>query len=111
MRVAVPICRGRISPVFDVAQRLRLVEAEEDVVARQAEHVVCGDRKGELTELGVNVLICASVSRELKNALRAQGIEVIAGICGSVDEVVGAYLAGRLGDDEFAMPGSCHRRR
>jgi predicted Fe-Mo cluster-binding NifX family protein len=105
MRVAVPISRGRISPVLDVAQRLRLVDVVDGVAASQVEHVVCGERTRELVELGVDVLICAGVSQEMERRLGAQDIEVIAGICGSVDEVVAAYVAGDLDDARFAIPG------
>lgn len=105
-RVALPICRGRISPVFDVAQRLRLVEIRDGVAIDQVEHLVGGDRVRGLAELGVRVLICGAVSCELERDLRAQRIEVISGIRGPVDEVVEAYLADRLRDQEYVMPGS-----
>jgi len=105
MRVAVPICRGRVSPVLDVARRLRLVEPEGGVVASQSEHRLGGDRAGEIGELGVNVLICGALSRGLEIGLGAQGINVVAGICGPVDEVLCAYLAGRLCERQFVLPG------
>lgn len=105
MRVAIPICRGRISPVFDVAQSMRLVEIEGRAAANRTEVTVRSDRARALAEHDVNLVICAGISREVGNALRAQGIEVISGICGSVDEVVDAYLACRLDDGRFVMPG------
>ena len=62
------------------------------------------DHARALAEHDVNLVICAGISREVGNALRAQGIEVI-GKCGAVDEVVDAYLACGLDDGRFVMPG------
>jgi len=111
MRVAIPICRGRISPVFDVARALRVIDIEDRKVTSH-DHAITGyDPASILGEHGVNILICAGISREMANRLRAQGFEVISGICGSIDEVVEAYVAGRLDDTRFAMPGGwCLRR-
>lgn len=106
MRVALPICRGRISPVFDVSQHLRLVEVKDGAAVNQIEHLVVGDRIRELAELGVKTLICGAVSQELEHDLRAHGIEVTAGVSGPVDEVVEAYLEDRLRDGKYVMPGS-----
>jgi len=110
MRVAVPICRGRVSPVLDVAQCVSLVEVENGAAVGRSEHPVGGDRIGEIGELGVRVLICGGLSLELEKGLWAHGIEVVAGICGSVDDVICAYLAGRLGERRFVMPGWVHGR-
>jgi wyosine [tRNA(Phe)-imidazoG37] synthetase (radical SAM superfamily)/predicted Fe-Mo cluster-binding NifX family protein len=106
MRVAVPICRGRVSPVLDVAQRLRIIEVRSGKIADSTEYVMCGDPSRELSTLAVDVVICAGVSRELQLRLGGRGVGVLAGFCGSVNEVITAYLAGRLRSGEFTMPGS-----
>ena len=106
MRVAVPICRGRVSPVFDAARRYRVVDVNAGRITDQAEHVVCGEPGRELMELAVDQLICAGITRELQIRLRSHGIDVMAGFCGAIDEVINAYLYGRLADGDFNMPGS-----
>ena len=58
-----------------------------------------------------SLLICAAISRPLERDLVAAGIEVIPEVCGPLDDVVHAYLVGRLGDRRFAMPGCSERRR
>jgi predicted Fe-Mo cluster-binding NifX family protein len=109
MRLAVPICRGRVSPVLDVARCVRLVELEDGAIASEVEHLVDGDLMAEFGELGLGLMICGGLSRELEDGLWARGIQVIAGVCGSVDDVVAAFLAGRLGEPRFVMPGWCGR--
>ena len=47
----------------------------------------------------------------LELALASAGIEIIPQTCGEIEEVLDAYLAGRLRQGEFLMPGCCGRRR
>lgn len=64
-----------------------------------------------IAELGVEVLICGAVSRDLEDELVASGIEVIAGIRGEVRAVVRAALRGSLMQPRFLLPGAQSRRR
>jgi predicted Fe-Mo cluster-binding NifX family protein len=114
MRIAIPIWQGRISPVFDVAGQLLLVELADGLEVARQEHVL-GDTTAEeraslLAELGVKTLICAGVSQPLETGLNDRGIKVIAAICGNIEEVLAAFIAKHLGEERFAMPGCCRQR-
>lgn len=114
MRVAVPVWQGRVSPVFDVAERLRVVEYAPDGQSSLHEEFF-GDvepqrRPQRLAELGVHTLICGAISGPLEMLLAGQGIRVVARVCGDVDQVLAAFRSGRLEATEFAMPG-CRRQR
>ncbi|HOJ56191.1 MAG TPA: NifB/NifX family molybdenum-iron cluster-binding protein [Phycisphaerae bacterium] len=113
--MAIPQWHGRVSPVFDVAANLLLIEvagaAEND---RREIALTSQDptrRARQVAELAVNVLICGAISWPLELALRSRGIEVISQICGPVGEVVQSFLLGKLADGAFRMPGCCGRRR
>lgn len=115
MRIAIPQWQGRVSPVFDVAANLLLVEVAD---AREAgRHEVAltatdpAKRAQEVARLPADVLICGAISWPLELALRSAGVEVISQICGQVDEVVRSFLLGDLANDAFRMPGCCGRRR
>ena len=115
MKVAIPTWCGRVSPVFDVARRLVLLDVEgqteisrEETGIENTEPVL---RVRRVAELGVNTLICGAISRPLENMLVAAGVGVIPHACGPVEEVFHAFLAGRLAEDAFLMPGCCGRRR
>ncbi|MBN2294532.1 MAG: NifB/NifX family molybdenum-iron cluster-binding protein [Pirellulales bacterium] len=113
--MAIPHWQGRVSPVFDVAGSVLVVEIE-DGCEQQRWDVVFGvddpyKRAAQLAQTGADVLICGAISCPLEMAVATAGIEVIAQICGSVDHVLAAYLDGRLWDGEFRMPGCCGRRR
>jgi predicted Fe-Mo cluster-binding NifX family protein len=115
MRIAIPIWQDRISPVFDVAGQLLLVEwANGQEVARQVQLVdetTTDERAERLAEIGVGTLICAGISQPLETGLAERGIRVIARICGDVNEVLTAFQAGRLSEERFVMPGCCGQRR
>ena len=114
MRVAIPTWEGRVSPVFDVARRLILVDVESgQEVARKEEPI---DESGpaartrHLAGLGVDVLVCGAISGSLAGMLTANGMKVVPWICGEVENVFQAFLRGRLSDPSFSMPGCCGRR-
>lgn len=106
---------GRVSPVLDVAQRLLVVDVGDDAAAARHEVSLSGGslagRVKHIRAAGVEVLICGAVSWPLEAALAAAGVRVVPQVCGNVDDVLGAYLTGRLTQTAFLMPGCCGRRR
>jgi predicted Fe-Mo cluster-binding NifX family protein len=112
MRLAVPIWEGRISPLLDVATRLMGVDVIGGEAAFTEIHPLArADRACAVTELGVNVLICGAITRDLEQRLVASGVEVIAEIRGDAREVVRAAIEGKLLQPCFLLPGSHSRRR
>lgn len=115
MRVAVPQWQGRVSPVFDVAGHVLVVEwVDGQEVARHEELfgiIAPCERVQRLVELGVRTLICGAVSQPLEALLTARGVRVVARVCGDVDEILRAFCAGTLEEERYAMPGCCRKRR
>lgn len=115
MKLAIPVWQGRVSPVFDVAGQLLLVELADGREVAREERLVEGStadkRAKNLAELGVGTLICAGISLSLEAMLADAGVRVIARICGGVEDVLAAFVDGRLGEERFAMPGCCGQRR
>ena len=115
MKVAIPQWRGRVSPVFDVASNVLVVEIDDGI--EQARQDVLFDaeqpqaRAARLAKTGADVLVCGAISRPLEMAVSATGIEVIPQICGDVERVLAAFIDGRLDQGAFLMPGCCGRRR
>lgn len=115
MFVAIPTLEDRVSPVFDVAQAVVIAEIEDNrEQRRQTVPLYSRDltrRAAELAQHGVNVLICGAISLPLEAVLDAAGVRVIPQTCGGVNEVLRAFVAGRLDDGAFLIPGCCGRRR
>jgi len=115
MRVAIPYWQGRVSPVFDVAGNVLLVDVADGM--EQARESVAIDtqqpyaRADLLAGKGVKVLICGAISWPLERALAAVGIEVIPQTSGDIEQVLAAFIHGQLGQDAFLMPGCCGRRQ
>jgi len=114
MKIAVPVWEGRISPVFDTARRLLLVERDGTQEVSRTEMLLHEQlpvrRAARLGALGVEVLICGAISRPLASIIVGQGIRVVPFISGAADEVLSAFLSGRLWDAALVMPG-CRRWR
>lgn len=116
MKVAIPCWQVRVSPVLDVASKALLVTLDRGRETTRQEVSVEGTgslhRAQHILRLGADTVICGAVSRSLELALHSVGIEVIAHICGQVDDVLAAFIDKRLDEDAYLMPGCCrvHRR-
>ena len=114
MKVAIAHWQDRISPVFDVSDRLCLIQIEgqrevsrENVVLKMRDPF---GRAKEVAGLGTNVLLCGAISHVLEKAIMATGVQVIGFLCGDLGAVIPAFLEGHLDDGGFFMPG-CYRQR
>ena len=109
MKIAIPVYNDSISNVFDFAHKLLLVDIENGKELNRSEITLKSQslpqRAGQLKGLGVDVLVCGAISRELTNMVTASGIEVLPYVTGHVDNVLQAYLIGQLVKPEFTMPG------
>ena len=109
MKVALTVWENRISPLFDSARMLLIVDIVDRMeTGRCFESFHCESpfsRAVRLSDLKIEVLICGAVSDPFANTIEANGIKIIAFVAGAVDEVLKAYLTGELGDSRFRMPG------
>ena len=114
MRVAVPIWQSRVSPVFDTAGSLLIVEVENGREVHRATASILGlslpDRVNRLVELDIDVLLCGAVSRPLASMVAASGIRVIPWLTGDVDHMLRLFLSGEPIDSRFLMPGFGRQR-
>ena len=115
MRVAIPLWQGRVSPVFDEASRILLVDiSEKQEQHRQEESLTTRnpfERAQFLPRLGVDLLICGMISQTQQTALSSAGIQIIPCICGTMEEVIAALLDGRIESGAMRMPGCSGRKR
>jgi predicted Fe-Mo cluster-binding NifX family protein len=117
MKIAIPTWDGNISPVFDVARHLLVVNIKGGFeISRQNEAIPemeVAHRARHIAGLGVDVLICGAISWPLERMLVSEGMRLIPQTCGSVEDVLRAFLSGQLTGQAFLMPGCCgrHQRR
>ncbi|MEA2062903.1 MAG: NifB/NifX family molybdenum-iron cluster-binding protein [Gemmatimonadota bacterium] len=115
MKIALTVWEERVSPVFDTARTLLVIDVEKGrEVSRSTEPLgdeIFSHRVDRLKKLGINVLLCGAISRPLSSMIAASGIEVVPFITGAVDEVLAEFLNQGLTDPSFLMPGCYHRGR
>ena len=109
IRVAIPIFRSRVSPVFDSCTRVLLVDIEKNREIERNEiyldELSLTERVTIIQKSKVTTVICGGISDMLQNMLRGVDIKLRTGIAGEVDQVVAAYLSKALDEPRFHMPG------
>jgi predicted Fe-Mo cluster-binding NifX family protein len=114
MKIAIAHWQNRISPVFDVADRLILIDVEDGrEVHRESLRLAGCDpfgRTRELSDLGVDVLLCGAVSHVLEKTLVAAGIQVLGFLGGNLESIVSAFIDGQLKDGRLPRADRSERR-
>jgi predicted Fe-Mo cluster-binding NifX family protein len=109
MRIAIPLWQGRVSPVFDEASRILLIDISHNQEQHRKEEYLPDQNPFErarlLPKLGVDLLICGMISQTQQAAISAAGVRIIPCICGSMEEVIAALLENRVECSELLMPG------
>jgi CheY-like chemotaxis protein/predicted Fe-Mo cluster-binding NifX family protein len=108
-KVAIPVFRSRVAPVFDYCVRVSVFEIPRDGEIERSElylgTLAPTERAGVLVKEGVTTLICGGMSEALDKMFQTSGISVIGGIAGPVDEVLEAFISGRIDESRYWMPG------
>jgi predicted Fe-Mo cluster-binding NifX family protein len=109
MKVAIPLWQGRVSPVFDEASRILLIDISHNQETYRKEEYLPDqnplERARLLPKLGVDLLICGMISQTQQAAISSVGIRIIPHICGSMEDVITALLEDRIECSELRMPG------
>lgn len=112
MKIAVPVWNDCVSTVLDFADCLLVVDCESGRMHNRTIVDLTGTTGAEkivrLKSLGIRVLLCGAVSRPMEQMITAAGIEIIPFLRGRADIVIDAYLAGKLFEPGFMLPG-CRR--
>lgn len=111
-RVAITVWGKRLSPVFDAAGTLLLVELlDREVVGCRQLQFAPGKTEEVIRLLracDVEVLLCGAISDGHATKLEQAGIRLISFISGKVDQVLCWYVGG-MSMAEYHMPG-CHEQ-
>jgi predicted Fe-Mo cluster-binding NifX family protein len=104
----------RISPVFDSAQNLMLVNAQgSKITSRRYEKIKLSIPlllSEKLKAFKIEVLICGAISKELADIIESVSIHCIPFITGNAEIVLNAYIKGEILTSKFIMPG-CGKSR
>ena len=113
MKVAVPIWDGRISPVLDTAEKLKVFNIVEGKIVSQHEIHIGGmpiqERARVITDNAM-IMICGALSNHMASILSLSGLILYPWVMGNVDRLVEIIADGNTPGPEFSMPG-CRRKR
>jgi predicted Fe-Mo cluster-binding NifX family protein len=118
MRIAIPVFGTKISPRFDCAGNVLMVDVTDgSVTGRRLETIEpfrWRQQINALKEKGVEVLLCGGIRRCDYMMLVRIGINVCAGLVGEVDDIIDAFLRGEIAAEktgEFSWHMHARRRR
>jgi predicted Fe-Mo cluster-binding NifX family protein len=115
MKVAIPVFRTRISPVFDTCTRILLIDLEQQREIERREIYLdefsLSERVTILQNSHVETVICGGISDVFYNMLKGAKINSIVGRAGEVDQIVYAFLRKQLDEPRFYMPGYKEKKR
>lgn len=113
-RIAIPDWHGQVSPVFDVAGRLLVVDLEEGrEIARKVvvlTNLTPARRVLRLKALGVETLVCGAISRPLERFVTRLGIRVVSLVSGPLENVERFMALGQPIPETYLLPG-CRQPR
>ena len=108
-RIAIPIFKDRISPVFDTCMRVLIVDFDKGKEVHRQEiyldKLSLYERQRVLASLNVHVFICGGITETFQKMIKTPDNRFITGKTGGVEEVLGAFFAGKIGNRKFQMPG------
>ena len=107
--IAIPIFRGRVSPVFDACIQVLFIELDQNREVGRSQICVEGlslyERSAVLHRLQVSTVICGGITDVFYKMLVNKKIRLIEGISGEIEKVINAFFCGQLDNPFFFMPG------
>jgi CheY-like chemotaxis protein/predicted Fe-Mo cluster-binding NifX family protein len=108
-KVAIPIFRSRVAPVFDYCVRVSVFDIGRDGQIERSELYLGTlsptERLGALIKEGITTLVCGAMSEDLDKLFQTSGISVIGSIGGPVEQVLEAFMSDRLDEPQYCSPG------
>ena len=108
MKIALPTRDGRIDDHFGHCDHYTIATVEAGKVTAtetlpSPEGCGCkSDVAPTMARMGVRLLLAGNMGDGAKNVLAANGIQVIRGCSGPIEDVLAAYLSGNLKDNQIA---------
>ena len=100
MKIAVTYDNGEVFQHFGHTENFKVYEVEDGKVV--SSEIIASNCSGHdalagcVAGEGIAVVLCGGIGEGAQNALSEAGIKLFAGVSGSTDEAVKAYLAGTL---------------
>ncbi len=109
MNIAITTWGNRISPVFDSANTLTIVQVENLKIVKQV-FVAFNPQfitriVSELHDYQIDILICGAITDIQSKSIEKSGIRLISFVAGNADQVLVSFLKEPSRITDFLMPG------
>ena len=115
MKLAIMLYGKRVSPRYGYSQGILIVEVnnqgEFGRKTLEIGHYYPEKIPDLLSKEGVEVVISGGMNQHFQNLFRHRGIDVIWGIIGEVDDVLAAFMTGRLSPGMGCCPAGRRARK
>ncbi len=109
MNIAITIWGNRISPVFESANTLMIVQVENfKIISRRFEDFspkTMPQVASSLNNFQIDLLICGAITDTQFKLIERGGIRLVSFIAGNVDKVLVSFLKNPSRISDFLMPG------
>ena len=109
MKSAFTVWGQRLSPVFDSADTLLIVEIKNKKIIKKTYKAFNPKTDNNFTEnlihLGIKVLICGAITQLHASLIEDSTIKLIPFIGGNVNDIIKTYAVGDSLTPTFLMPG------
>lgn len=109
MRIAIPRMGESVAPCFETCATMAIFTVERGRVVDQVDFPLRSrdpfDRVRVLRDRAVDTVICGGMQAAYEDLVRASGFRVISWVCGPVEDLLAAFLAGRLAPGD--RPAAC----
>ncbi len=109
MKVAIPRMGNTVAPCLEYCTTMALVTIQGGNVTDRVDFRITSreplDRLRLLRDQEIDTIICGGVQDVFEDMLKANGMEVISWVSGSVDDLIELFLRGQL------VPGIVHRNQ
>lgn len=110
MLIAIATDGGYVSPHFGRCQVYTLVDIENGHIVKREQVANPGHEPGAIPEFlnkkGVKKIVCGGIGARATELFAQYGIEIIAGVDGTVEHVIGSLAKGMLtGGESLCKPG------
>lgn len=108
-RIAIPVFKSRVSPVFDTCTKMLVIDCDgAKEIQRQEiylDKLSLYERQRILATLNVDVFICGGITETFQKMIKSPENQFITGRTGGVEEILAAFLSGKIHHKKFQMPG------
>lgn len=112
MKIAIPTEGVNVFQHFGKSENLTIVEVENSQIKAKSVISTEGNQHGQLpvflASKGVDVVIAGGMGEGAKQRLISNGIEIISGVTGEIDQVVNKFIDGSLESGNAGCSGHGH---